>query len=130
MSSVLALLRAIHGALPRSVPWTLKEQAMAGPDYRQAAEQEQQPAAVDVDPHLTRRPVFGHPEVNASHQQVNELPPLGYPIGEESVMRWFEYTYNRAPETAEVGIILDAMARREAEQPPTELPSDRVFLDR
>jgi hypothetical protein len=58
------------------------------------------------------------------------LPPLGYPIGEEAVMRWCERTFNRMPEGAEVGIILDAMARRDAEQPATESPFERVFLDR
>jgi hypothetical protein len=45
-------------------------------------------------------------------------------------MRWCERTFNRMPEGAEVGIILDAMARRDAEQPATESPFERVFLDR
>ena len=70
-----------------------------------------------VDPHPTWRPTAEHPEMTAPHRQVSELPPLGYPIGEESVANWFERTFNRVPEAAEVGVILDAMARREAEQP-------------
>ena len=52
------------------------------------------------------------------------------PIGEEAVTHWFERTFNRTPGGAEVGVILDAMARRDAEQPATESPSERVFLDR
>ena len=59
---------------------------------------------------------------------MSELPPLGYPIGEEAVSIWFERTFNRVPETAEVGVILDAMARREAEQPA--IKPEQVFRDR
>jgi hypothetical protein len=66
----------------------------------------------------------------APHRKIKELPPLGYPIGEEAVAHWFKRTFNRAPAAAEIGLILDAMARREAEQPPTEPPSERVFRDR
>jgi hypothetical protein len=81
-----------------------------------------------VDPHPTWRPIAEHPEMNAPHHQVGELPPLGYPIGEKAVANWFERTFDRVPETAEVGVILDAMARREAQQPAIE--PERVFRDR
>jgi hypothetical protein len=81
-----------------------------------------------VDPHPAWRPTAEHPEMNAPHRQVSELPPLGYPIGEEAVANWFERTFNRVPETAEVGVILDAMARREAEQPA--IKPEQVFRDR
>ena len=83
-----------------------------------------------VDPHPTWRPVSERSEMNAPHRELGELPPLGYPIGEEAVTHWFERTFNRTPGGAEVGVILDAMARRDAEQPATESPSERVFLDR
>jgi len=83
-----------------------------------------------VDPHPTWRPTAEHPEINASHRKVKELPPLGYPIGEEAVTHWFEQTFKRTPEAAEIGVILDAMARRETEQPATEPPSEQVFRDR
>ncbi|HEX4366238.1 MAG TPA: hypothetical protein VH023_05380 [Rhodopila sp.] len=88
---------------------------------------EQTPA---VDPHPTWRPTSEHAEMNAPHRWVSELPPLGYPIGEEAVTHWFEKTFNRTPEVAEVGVILDAMTRRDAEQPITESPSERAFRDR
>jgi hypothetical protein len=83
-----------------------------------------------VDPHPTWRPTSEQSEMNAPHRDFKGLPPLGYPISEEAVTHWFERTFSRAPEVAEVGIILDAMARRDAEQPATEPPSERVFLDR
>jgi len=78
----------------------------------------------------TNSPSDERSEINAAHRQINELPPLGYPIGEEAVTNWFERTFNRMPEVAEVGVILDAMARREAEQPATEPAGERVFRDR
>jgi hypothetical protein len=68
--------------------------------------------------------------MNAPHRKLSELPPLGYPIGEEAIMHWFQRTFNRTPEAAEIGVILDAMARRDAEQPATEPPAERVFPDR
>ncbi len=80
-----------------------------------------------VDPHPTWRPTAEHPEINAPHRQVSELQPLGYPIGEEAVSTWFERTFNRVPEPAEVGVIPDAMARREAEQPT--IKPEQVFRD-
>jgi hypothetical protein len=92
-----------------------------GPDWEQTS---------PVDPHPTWRPNAEQMEMNAPHRQVSELPPLGYPISEEAVTHWFQRTFNRTPEGAEVGVILDAMARRDAEQPATEPPFERVFLDR
>ena len=83
-----------------------------------------------ADPHPTWRPTADQMEMNAPHRGVHELPPLGYPITEEAVTHWFQRTFNRPPEGAEVGVILDAMARRDAENPATEPPSERVFLDR
>ena len=83
-----------------------------------------------VDPHPTWRPTPEQMEMNAPHRAVKELPPLGYPIGEEAVAHWFQRRFNRMPEGAEVGVILDAMARRDAGQPPTEPPTERVFLNR
>jgi hypothetical protein len=83
-----------------------------------------------VDPRPTWRPISEQMEMSAPHRGVSELPPLGYPISEEAVMHWFQQTFNRMPEGAEVGVILDAMARRDSEQPATEPPSERVFLDR
>ncbi|WP_158925584.1 hypothetical protein [Acidisphaera sp. S103] len=100
---------------------------MAETSSTQADGWEQTPA---VDPHPTWRPTSEHAEMNASHRKVNELLPLSYPIGEEAVSNWFKKTFNRTPEVAEVGVILDAMARREAEQPITESSSERAFLDR
>jgi hypothetical protein len=83
-----------------------------------------------VDTHPTWRPTSEVSEKNAHHRQVGELPPLGYPIGEEAVMHWFQQKFNRLPDGAEIGVILDAMARRDAEQPAAEPPDERVFLDR
>src|ERR1700760_3587569 len=82
------------------------------------------------DPHPTWRPTSEGMEINAPHRRIDELPPQGYPISEEAVMNWFQRTFNRVPEGAEGGVILDAMARRDAEQPATEGPTERVFLDR
>lgn len=100
---------------------------MAETKHTRADDREQTPA---VDPHPTWRPTAEHPEMAAPHRKVKELPPLGYPIGEEAVAHWFEHIFNRTPAAAEIGVILDAMARREAEQPATERPSERVFRDR
>jgi hypothetical protein len=83
-----------------------------------------------VDPGPTWRATSEQMEMNAPHREVSELPPLGYPISEEAVMHWFQQTFNRMPEGAKIGVILDAMARRDAEQPATEPPAERVFLDR
>jgi hypothetical protein len=69
-------------------------------------------------------------EMTAPHRKAMELPPLGYPIAEGAVTHWFQQTFNRMPETAEVGVIVNAMARRDAEQPAAEPPSERVFLGR
>jgi len=83
-----------------------------------------------VDPHPTWRPVAEGAEVIAPHRDVGELPPVGYPIGEAALTHWFQRTFNRMPQAAELGAIQDAMARRDSEQPATEPPNDRVFLDR
>jgi hypothetical protein len=83
-----------------------------------------------VDPHPTWRPSSEQMETAAPHQQITQLPALGYPISEEAVSYWFEQTFNRAPAPAEVGMIIDAMARRDAEQPATESRTERVFHDR
>jgi hypothetical protein len=88
----------------------------------------EQTSAVDARP--TWRPTSEEMEMNAPHRTVGELPPLGYPISEEAVTNWFRQTFNRTPEVAEIGVILDAMARRDAEAPATEPPTERVFLDR
>jgi hypothetical protein len=48
-----------------------------------------------VDPRPTWRPASEQCEMNAPHRMLNELPPLGYPIGEEAVMHWFQRTFNR-----------------------------------
>jgi hypothetical protein len=69
-------------------------------------------------------------EMSAPHRELSELPPLGDPISEEALMHWFQRTFNRMPEGAEVGVILDSMARRDSEQPATEPASEWVFLDR
>jgi hypothetical protein len=100
---------------------------MAETNHTSADDWEQTSA---VDPHPTWRPTSEHAEMNAPHRRASELPPLGYPIGEEAVTHWFERTFNRVPAAAEVGVILDAMARREAEQPTTQSPSEQAFLDR
>lgn len=50
-----------------------------------------------------------------------ELPVLGYPINEESIISWFQQRYHRAPTSQETGAIMDAMAQREA-TPPVEGP--------
>ncbi|MBN8903473.1 MAG: hypothetical protein BGO51_04120 [Rhodospirillales bacterium 69-11] len=50
-----------------------------------------------------------------------ELPVAGYPISEESVMNWFQAQYHRMPTEAEVGAVMDAMARRDA-TPPLQPP--------
>ena len=81
-----------------------------------------------VDPHPTWRPTAERPELSALHHRVSELPPRGYPIGEESVSNWFKQTFNRVPAAAEIGVILDAMAQRETEQSASD--PERVFLDR
>ena len=93
-----------------------------------------QPSADDreqtspVDPHPTWRPTAERSEMTAPHRTKDYgLPPLGYPIGEEAVRHWFERTFNRMPESAEIGVILDAMARRDEDQPATEPPSEQVF---
>jgi hypothetical protein len=83
-----------------------------------------------VDPYPTWRPTSEGFETSASHRQLNDIPPQGYPISEEAVVSWFKKTYKRAPAEPEIGVILDAMARRDAEQPATEPPTQKVFLDR
>jgi hypothetical protein len=86
--------------------------------------------ASPVDPHPTWRPTAEHPEVAAPHHRVSELPPIGYPIGEEAISNWFKQTFGRVPAAAEFGVILDAMARRDAEHPASEASADQVFGDR
>jgi hypothetical protein len=83
-----------------------------------------------ADPHPNWRPTSEQMEMNASHRKAMDLPPLGYPIAEDAVTHWFQQTFRRMPEAAEIGVIVNAMARRDAEQPTTEPPSERVFLDR
>jgi hypothetical protein len=83
-----------------------------------------------ADPRPTSRPTAEGMEAAAPHHAITELPPLGYPISEEAVMSWFQQAHRRTPESGEIGVILDAMARRDAEQPATESPADRVFHDR
>jgi hypothetical protein len=82
------------------------------------------------DPHPTWRPVSEQSELNASHWNLTELPALGYPLGEEAVTHWFEKTYGRQPEPAEVGVIQERMAQRAAEQPAADPPDERVFEQR
>jgi hypothetical protein len=83
-----------------------------------------------VDPRPTARPTSEEFEKSAAHRQIKDIPPQGYPISEEAVTSWYQETFKRAPETAEVGVILDAMARRDAEQPASEPSEEKVFLDR
>ncbi|HVZ06853.1 hypothetical protein [Rhodopila sp.] len=83
-----------------------------------------------VDPHPTWRPVAERMEMEAPHRRGFPLPPLGYPISEDAIAHWFEQTFNRVPRDAEIGTILDAMARRDAAQPASDPPSERVFEDR
>jgi hypothetical protein len=83
-----------------------------------------------VDPRPTWRPSSEQMEIAAAHQQITQLPALGYPISEEAVSYWFEQTFNRAPAPAEVGMVINAMVRRDAEQPATESRTERVFRDR
>ena len=49
------------------------------------------------------------------------LPPPGYPISEEAVTNWFRERHQREPDDREVGVIMDAMALRNA-TPPIEGP--------
>ena len=88
----------------------------------------EQTSAVDPDP--TWRPSSEQMEADAPHQQITQLPALGYPISEEAVSYWFEHTFGRAPTPAEFGMVINAMMRRDAEQPATESRADRVFHDR
>ncbi len=83
-----------------------------------------------VDPHPTWRPISEDAEVNALHRNSGELPPVGYPIGEEAIADWFQRTFNRMPQAAEIGVIQDAMARRDSEQQASEPPNERVLPDR
>src|ERR1700761_5191052 len=83
-----------------------------------------------VDPRPTWRPTAEGMEMEGTHRHVTALPPLGYPISEPAIGDWFKQTHGRVPETAEIGVILDLMARRDAEQPAAEGPTSRVFLDR
>jgi hypothetical protein len=69
-------------------------------------------------------------EAAAPYQQITQIPALGYPISEDAVSYWFEQTFNRAPAPAEVGTVINAMVRRDAEQPATESRTERVFHDR
>lgn len=50
-----------------------------------------------------------------------ELPAAGYPISEEAVTNWFQAQHHRMPTEAEVGEVMDAMARRDA-TPPVQGP--------
>jgi hypothetical protein len=63
-----------------------------------------------------------------AHRRMAQPDTAGYPFGEEAVANWFERTFDRVPETAEVGVILDPMARREAQQ--SAIKPERVFRDR
>ena len=93
-----------------------------------AAVDREQASAVDRRP--TWRPSFEQMEIAAPHQQITKLPALGYPISEDAVSYWFEQAFNRTPDSAGVGVVLDAMVRRDAEQPATEARDKRVFHDR
>jgi len=88
----------------------------------------EQTSAVDRRP--VWRPSSEQMEKPASHQQVTQLPVRGYPISEDAVSHWFEQTFGRAPVPAEVGMIINAMVRRDAEQPATETGDARAFQDR
>jgi hypothetical protein len=43
-----------------------------------------------------------------------ELPGRGYPPSEEAVSNWFQARFGRDPTELELGVIIGAMARREA----------------
>jgi hypothetical protein len=113
------------GTLGRTGP--TEERTMTKTERTRAEDFEQ---TSSVDPHPTWRPTAERSEAAAPHHRIVELPPLGYPIGEEAVTHWFEQTFSRKPESAEVGVILDAMARRDAKQPASEASADQVFRDR
>jgi len=83
-----------------------------------------------VDPLPTWRPVSDAAEQSAQHYTIRDLRALGYPISEEAVTHWFEQTLHRTPGGAEVGVILDAMMRRDAEQPAVDPREGRVFTGR
>jgi hypothetical protein len=83
-----------------------------------------------VDPQPTWRPTAEQWEQGSAHRTVSELPPIGYPASEDAVMHWFQQTQHRVPNEAEVGMVLEAMNQRDADQPATESRTDVVFLDR
>lgn len=54
-----------------------------------------------------------------------ELPALGYPVAEKAVNNWFRDRHGRVPTEQELGVIMAAMAEREAQSPrtgPSPLP--------
>ena len=116
-------LRAFHISAEQEklMAKTTRETAERGSDREQTSA---------VDPTPTWRPVSEQMEMEAPHRRPVEIPPLGYPISEDAVSHWFQKTFGRNPDSAEVGVIIDAMAKRDAEQPATEPPTERVFLDR
>jgi hypothetical protein len=46
-----------------------------------------------------------------------DLPVPGYPISEEALTSWFCRTYRRAPSVRELGVLINAMAKRETTPP-------------
>jgi len=79
------------------------EQPLGEPDVRPPPDSER-----DVQP----RP--------AAEGQI-ELPVAGYPISAEALTSWFRRTYSRTPSARELGVLMNAMARRDS-TPPHEGP--------
>jgi hypothetical protein len=46
-----------------------------------------------------------------------ELPVLGYPNSEQALTSWFEKTYSRTPSARQLGVLMNAMARRDSTPP-------------
>jgi hypothetical protein len=46
-----------------------------------------------------------------------ELPVPGYPNSEEALTSWFHRTYSRAPSERELGVLMNAMNRRDSTPP-------------
>lgn len=50
-----------------------------------------------------------------------DLPAPGYPYSEQALTSWFRATYDRVPSERELGVLMNAMAQRDA-TPPREGP--------
>lgn len=59
-------------------------------------------------------------EINRAEQAAVGLPVMGF-YSEQALIEWFHRTYRRTPSAREVGVLMDAMARRDS-TPPHEGP--------